>query len=414
MGRKVSPCPGLIRVRRGARIEAHWVARADCRAKGFAPRTVRLHPDIAPDMDEAGLIATYGPRCRALWAEMLDWAEGTMRGPVEHFDGTMASLARIYQTHAESPFHLCTSATQRNYLAYCRDIIDKVGARRVGLLIGPDFRRWHAHWVAPEGHQGPAMLRSGQAKMNMVRGLLRFGRELRLAGCAEAYEILGSIEFPTPRPRVSILTFDHAAKIVAAGIARGTRLGRSLALGQALQFELTLRQTDVIGTWESPRGPRAMAHGALRIGARLWLPGLTWEMIATGRLDGETGKTGAAYAFDLSLYPLVQQALAAVPAHDRQGPLIVTEKGEPIRPLVYGAAWRKLATACGVPKTVLNRDSRAGGVTEATDAGAPLESTRHHAQHASVSTTARYSRNREKKTAEVARIRVASRPGNKP
>ena len=74
--------------------------------------------------------------------------------------------------------------------------------------------------------------------------------------------------------------------------------------------------------------------------------------------------------------------------------------------------WRTVARAAGIPDDVLNRDSRAGGVTEGSDAGADLEHLRHHASHSSSATTARYSRKTLTKTRAVARLRVAHREGN--
>ena len=53
--------------------------------------------------------------------------------------------------------------------------------------------------------------------------------------------------------------------------------------------------------------------------------------------------------------------------------------------------------------------SRAGGVTEGSDAGADLEHLRHHASHSSATTTALYSRKTLTKTRAVARLRVAHR-----
>ena len=68
-----------------------------------------------------------------------------------------------------------------------------------------------------------------------------------------------------------------------------------------------------------------------------------------------------------------------------------------------------MARAAGISDDVMNRDSRAGGVTEGSDAGADLEHLRHHASHKSTATTARYSRKTLTKTRAVARLRVAHR-----
>ena len=71
--------------------------------------------------------------------------------------------------------------------------------------------------------------------------------------------------------------------------------------------------------------------------------------------------------------------------------------------------WREVATAAGVPLEVKNMDSRAGGITEATDAGASIEAVRHHATHRDARTTMRYSRQTLAKTQSVAEIRNAVR-----
>jgi hypothetical protein len=90
--------------------------------------------------------------------------------------------------------------------------------------------------------------------------------------------------------------------------------------------------------------------------------------------------------------------------------MIVNEKtGLPFTQNTFRTVWREIADAAGVPKSVWNMDSRAGSITEATDAGADLEKARHHAGHKNASMTARYSRKTLEKTAEVARLRMEHR-----
>jgi len=62
-----------------------------------------------------------------------------------------------------------------------------------------------------------------------------------------------------------------------------------------------------------------------------------------------------------------------------------------------------------IPDNVWNRDSRAGGITEALGAGAQLDDARQHAGHAETRTTQRYNRDTLAKTRRVAELRVASR-----
>lgn len=54
-------------------------------------------------------------------------------------------------------------------------------------------------------------------------------------------------------------------------------------------------------------------------------------------------------------------------------------------------------------------DSRAGAISEATDAGAELEHVRHAATHSDIAMTQKYSRGSEEKIAEVQRLRVEQR-----
>ena len=70
---------------------------------------------------------------------------------------------------------------------------------------------------------------------------------------------------------------------------------------------------------------------------------------------------------------------------------------------------REFIDKAGVPKNVKNMDSRAGGITEATDAGAELEHVRHAATHGDISMTQRYSRGSVEKVAEVMKRRTAHR-----
>jgi hypothetical protein len=99
--------PGLQLVERlGGVIQQYWVASPDARRRGYQPRTVRLHYDLAAPAGRADLER----RCAVLTNEMLAWLgdpEGQGR-PV--YDGTIAALIKCYQTDARSPYKV-SSAT---------------------------------------------------------------------------------------------------------------------------------------------------------------------------------------------------------------------------------------------------------------------------------------------------------------
>lgn len=111
-------------------------------------------------------------------------------------------------------------------------------------------------------------------------------------------------------------------------------------------------------------------------------------------------------------YPFLRDIIEMVPVEKRMGPMIKCEStGLPYRYRHFSKTWRLITNEAGVPEDVWNRDSRAGGVTEGSDAGADLEHLRHHANHKNAQTTQRYNRKTLEKTQKVAELRVAHRGG---
>ena len=124
----------------------------------------------------------------------------------------------------------------------------------------------------------------------------------------------------------------------------------------------------------------------------------------------ETTKTGAIAAYDLKLCPLVLQVMDLIPPEQRIGRLIIDEKSKrPYAEWGYGREWRVIAKLAGVPQAVWNMDARAGGISEADDAGAELDEIRSAAGHSQASTTVRYIRGAIGKSRKVAALRAAHR-----
>jgi hypothetical protein len=176
-----------------------------------------------------------------------------------------------------------------------------------------------------------------------------------------------------------------------------------------LQFETTLRQRDVIGEWEPI--PAGVERSGIVLGERRWVNGLTWTDLSDDlTITKETTKTGAVVAHDLKLCPISLSVLSRVPNACRVGPLIIDENtGRPYAEHAYAREWRVVARAAGVPDQVWNMDARAGGISEADDAGADLDSIRAAAGHTQASTTARYVRGTIGKSRKVAELRRAHR-----
>jgi len=124
----------------------------------------------------------------------------------------------------------------------------------------------------------------------------------------------------------------------------------------------------------------------------------------TSKVEGITAE------HDTMQYPFLRSIIDLVPPEKRIGPMIKSEAtGLPYRQRYFSDQWRMCADEAGVPKSVWNRDSRAGGITEGSDAGADLEHLRHHANHQNSATTQRYNRKTLEKTRTVAQFRVAHR-----
>jgi hypothetical protein len=257
-------------------------------------------------------------------------------------------------------------------------------------------------------------------------GRSRYGIELGLPACLELAQTLERMTVSPPRrlleewkrnkPERLPMTYAYAEAIVDEGLGRGERRYRSLALGVAAQFELTIAQIDVIGAWERIETARSMPDGSIAQGNEVWRPGLRYEdFLPEMILDMRRSKNSKPGIFDLKEYPLFMRALAAVPEAQRRGPVAIDDTGNPFHPRYYNALYRKLADARGVPKGVWNMHARHGGATEARLSGVLLEDTSEHLQNSNLQTTKRhYIAPNIETTRRVARARVASRTKSEP
>ena len=392
--------PGLKRrARADGSIAYYWVASAVSRQSGEYPvKTVPLHYDS----DEARAI-----RCGVQLRQWLA-AKGKTQSPV--FDGTLSSLIRQYQTLDTSPYFAIQQNTRRDYDQRLRTLDKTVGAVVIARLNAVDFTRWHRNFKKPTEPGGRELIRKAHGLLTMVRTLMSFGVSMRFEGCAGTHAVLNAMEFQAPARRKQAIAFKQAEKIVDLALAAGRP---SIALGQALQFELAMRQVDVIGKWVTAEP----GEGGIIFRGNRWGGGLLWSHLADDlTVSKVTTKTAAEGEWDLNECPLVLKALAAFPPHLRVGPMIVSENnGRPYGTLLYAREWRPFADQAGVPRDVWNRDSRAGGITEAFEGGATEGDTQHFATHADPSTTRGYRRATLESSKRVAKLRVASRKqvGNK-
>jgi hypothetical protein len=186
-----------------------------------------------------------------------------------------------------------------------------------------------------------------------------------------------------------------------------------MAIGVAAQFDLMVRQKDIIGEWapQSANAKRPAGMAVLTQGNRSWAGYFTWECIPGWRWRMKTSKSKyrAAADFDLTRYSILFPLLEAVPHEERQGAIVKGEHGLPVRQTSYGKWFRQIARAAGIPDEVWNMDSRAGGATEAEEAGVKVENIRDALTHTETRTTVRYIRRHATKIADVADARARKR-----
>jgi len=279
------------------------------------------------------------------------------------FDGTVAGLISVYRSHKNSGYQKLRYSTQRHYNTLSDRLIADCGSILLTDLNADAFNSQYEKWIEDDK---TAM---GHSLMGMFRIILGFGvTALDDAECRRLAVILSNMRFKLPRQRDERLTIAQ----VRAIRDKAHELGRhSIALAQAFQTDLKLKQKEIVGEWVplSEPDPSDVIHEGLK-----WIRGIKWENVdANFILHHTTVKPVKTIDADLKSFPMIAEELKRdARILDRSkfpsaGPIIVSEFTK--RPWItneYRRIWRKIASAVGVPKTVRNADSRVG-VTESDD-----------------------------------------------
>lgn len=405
---KFDNAPGLvIRPRKDGTFVAFWQARSDLVKRGFRPPMIPLWRGLEPSRADRSYVSD---QCVMAQNEMLVWGRGGVP-EITKYDGTVRSLIACYKTDRDSGYRKLRYRTRENYDSLCRRIERDRGDEVVSDVRARHLLRWHEDWNS-DGHTAMA-----HSLVGMLRTLCTFGATmLESDACAKLKTTLGNMKFPMSKPRTERLTADHADAIRSKAHGMGFP---SMALAQAFQFECTLRQRDVIGEWvpASEPGISDVTHAGQK-----WLRGIRWSEIDDNLiLRHVTSKRLKEVEIDLRNAPMVLSELERQFGLDlskgpdrskmpRTGPVIVYEQtGRCYLTYQFRWLWRRVANLAGIPKAVRNMDSRAGAISEATDAGAALEDVRHAATHGDIKMTQRYSRGSAEKTAKVMQLRSAHR-----
>ena len=314
----------------------------------------------------------------------------------------LSDLIDAYKTDTDSPYRKLRFGTRAYYNSLCRRLRNDLGGIAIADLKARQILHWH------EGFVSNGKIPMGHSVIGMLRILVGFGATiLEDDDCARLSGMLSKMRFKMPKPRAAVLTADNANAIRSELHKAGHH---SIALAQAFQFECMFRQKDVIGEWIPIAEP---GLSDVISAGRKWLRGIRWEEVdANMVLTHVTSKRQKEITVDLKSAGMVMEELGNVTRSQlpATGPIIVSEKsGKPWSSVEFRRVWRLAADAAQIPKGIRNMDSRAGAITEATEAGADLEHIKHAATHSDIGMTQRYSRGAEEKIAGVMRQRAEFR-----
>jgi hypothetical protein len=389
--------PGL---KRGRHHLPYWIASQVRRdVMNFPDKCVPLPPDA--DMEALSRL------CHEHCARLDDWTATQGAGDVQGlpgYDGTVLSACQLYQRHPYSSFHKVRHNTRKSYTDSLKIIEKTVGKRLIRNLTVLDVQHWYDEWRKPAVKDGPERIDRAHDAVSMFKTVLRFNAALRRRECTQLVDELRLIKFEKGGAREEEMTFAQAGAFIRTALDLGKRQvipadrALAMAIGVAAQFELLLRQKDIIGDWGGARGQK-------------WTGYFTWENIPGWRWRMKTSKSKyrAAAEFDLSSYSLLLPLLQAVPHDQRAGAIVKGEHGLPVRERSYRKWFRQIARAAGIPDAVWSMDSRAGGATEAEEAGAAIDAIQGALTHSRKDTTLRYIRRSSKKIADVAEARNRKR-----
>lgn len=428
---KIEGAPGLVWKPRKIGWEARWAAQKNLVKRGFVPKSLRIWKGPITELNEV-VIAFIQDRSTAMQNEMHVWGRGGTPTEPKAFDGTISSLIGSYTTDPASPWNApppdnLRYVTKENYRSLMGRLEKDCGSERVKDIKARNIKILHQQWAAG------GKLPMGHSMVTMLRTLVNFGASmLEDEDCERLSVILHRMKFKMGKPRTATMTPKQIATICELARARPNE--RSIGLAQAIQFECTWRQKDVIGEWV-PVSEYGLSD--VIAGNKKWMRGIRWEEIdANLVVKHVTSKKLKEVTIDLKNAPMVLVELEAIypgcivrhrTAHPltkavtvhievrrdvlpASGPVIVSEiTGGPYENTNFRRQWRAIATLAGVPADVRQMDTRATAITEAFQAGVRPDAVRKSATHSNENMTGRYNRRDTEDIAEAMQIRANSR-----
>jgi hypothetical protein len=224
---------------------AYWQARSDLVKKGYAPGAKKLWEGTEPsDIIKLEIAA----QCDDLQSAMLIWSRERDAGGKLFPLVTVSNLIHKYQNDDDSAFHKKRYEARQGKAALLKRIDKRFGDVMLAEITGRMILSWYKEWS-----DGGQKVSAGGAFIATLRTLFRFGAGLLDdAECSRLAGTLSSQSYKGTKPREVALSAEQATAIRKAAHARGWPY---MALAQAIQFECTLRQRDVIGEWVPVKEP---------------------------------------------------------------------------------------------------------------------------------------------------------------
>lgn len=370
----------------------YWRAPRPAVKAGYKPARVTL-----PGREGDGKDQDRAVMARELTRDALRFAEGHAVGPQK---GTWGLLIHRYLADEFSPFQEVkgnTKATYRHEADYWREAIGAVLVADTDLT----FIKRLEKLMKEKGRSDHFI----STRFGALRRVANYGIALRMKDAGEVAQILGVTRFKGGLARTVNPTEAQLLAVVKAADDAGDNL---FSLSILLQWWLSLRAIDVRGEFI----PADASVGGIRRKGMVWRDGLTWDMISADltvitKVISKTARSDAKPAtFDISPLADIIARLAAIPADQRIGPVILRLNGTPYDRHDYADAWRKYADAASLPKEIQCRDLRAGAINDALAKGASPLQAQHAARHASFDTTQIYIRGRDTSAAQVIELRA--------
>ncbi|WP_315701451.1 MULTISPECIES: hypothetical protein [unclassified Bradyrhizobium] len=267
-------------------------------------------------------------------------------------------LVALYKSDPNGQYPKLSFRSRENYDAIISIIVRDYGSRRLSEINARTLVEWHDAWKAG------GKIAIAHSKIGMLRRLFSFGATiLEDPECLRLSTVLHTLRFKVPKRRKEQLT---AEQVIALRAKAHERERPSIALAQAFQYDLGLKQTWVIGEWVPLGEP---GDSDISKGNMKWIRGLRWSDIDENFvLRFAVPGQDEPFVANLRQSPMVMEELerkfgSSVGAYDplpKSGAVIVSEWDElPWTAPEFRRWWRILATACGIPPNVRNMDSRA-------------------------------------------------------